>query len=471
MNIKFSFDETNVQVGFENQFVIKDMTEDTLVKILMLKGEKGDTVSGQWGTIIGNLTDQTDLKNALDSKASASDLNTTNSNVATNTGNIATNTGNIATNTAAIEENSEDIADLQTQVGTNTSDIADLTTQVGTNTGNIATNTSNIATNTGNIATNTSNIATNTSNIGSLSNLTTTDKTSLVNAVNEVNDPTKWVSVGSTAPTGGEKVWFAKSKNLFDINATPKRIEQCSISVSDNILNVTNNGSYCRTEWLIPTKSSNYIFSCNYSNPNNCSILVRIYKSDNSTIISQTTATTSASGSIALNFSTTEASVYIRIYSNSLSSANTGSVAFSNIQVEEGSTATTYEPYVETGINVDNELWYSKPKVLWTNSAPTSQFAGQTITINDDISNYKYYEILFFHGTDSGSWCMSTGKIPSNFKTRFTTPRHYLGYREVTITNTSAVFGNYIQYPTYGSSSGSVSNNAAAIPYQILGYK
>ena len=42
MEIKFTFDETNVQVGFENQFKIKDLTDKTLVKLLMLKGEKGD---------------------------------------------------------------------------------------------------------------------------------------------------------------------------------------------------------------------------------------------------------------------------------------------------------------------------------------------------------------------------------------------------------------------------------------------
>ena len=45
MNIKFNFDKTNVQVGFENQFVVKDLTDKTLVKILMLKGEKGDAGS------------------------------------------------------------------------------------------------------------------------------------------------------------------------------------------------------------------------------------------------------------------------------------------------------------------------------------------------------------------------------------------------------------------------------------------
>ena len=76
MNINFSFDEKNVQVGFENQFVVKDFTNKTLVKLLMLKGEKGDTVSAEWGNITGTLSSQTDLKNTLDSKVNANDLST-----------------------------------------------------------------------------------------------------------------------------------------------------------------------------------------------------------------------------------------------------------------------------------------------------------------------------------------------------------------------------------------------------------
>lgn len=41
------------------------------------KGEKGDTVSGEWGTIIGDLADQTDLVNALALKQNASNAVTT----------------------------------------------------------------------------------------------------------------------------------------------------------------------------------------------------------------------------------------------------------------------------------------------------------------------------------------------------------------------------------------------------------
>ena len=76
MNINFSFDEKNVQVGFENQFVVKDFTNKTLVKLLMLKGEKGDTANAEWGNITGSITNQTDLSNALNNKADTTDIPT-----------------------------------------------------------------------------------------------------------------------------------------------------------------------------------------------------------------------------------------------------------------------------------------------------------------------------------------------------------------------------------------------------------
>lgn len=64
MEVKVKFNDINV----------KEEKEKTLVKILMLKGEKGDTVSAEWGTITGNITDQTDLKNVLNSKANQSEV-------------------------------------------------------------------------------------------------------------------------------------------------------------------------------------------------------------------------------------------------------------------------------------------------------------------------------------------------------------------------------------------------------------
>ena len=59
-----------------DEFVVEDTTEKNNVKIYMLKGEKGDTVSAEWGTISGSITNQTDLSNALNNKADTTDIPT-----------------------------------------------------------------------------------------------------------------------------------------------------------------------------------------------------------------------------------------------------------------------------------------------------------------------------------------------------------------------------------------------------------
>lgn len=131
---------------------------------------------------------------------------------------------------------------------------------------------------------------------------------------------------------------------------------------------------------------------------------------------------------------------------------------------------------IDNSIVVNNQEWYSKPKVLWTNPNPTSIFASQTITLNDSLANYSYYEILYKTYKDENIG-YSTGKIPT-------------------------IWGTYI-YGIVNSSDGGVRNRMRAItinsptqievascslintkgdaytfpddnrliPYQILGYK
>lgn len=108
--------------------------------------------------------------------------------------------------------------------------------------------------------------------------------------------------------------------------------------------------------------------------------------------------------------------------------------------------------------------------VLWTNSSPLSEFAAQSITLSDSIANYKYYEIIYRHGTWTTKHS-STGKIPSNFDTELRYQSSYLFKRPVAnISGTSVEFNDAIYYATYGNSTETTSN-AMVIPYQILGYK
>ena len=71
--------------------------------------------------------------------------------------------------------------------------------------------------------------------VGDITSLTTTDKTSVVNAVNELNTPEKWVSVGATAPTDGTRVWFEYSRNIL-----PENLYMATRTL--NGITYTNNG-------------------------------------------------------------------------------------------------------------------------------------------------------------------------------------------------------------------------------------
>ena len=129
--------------------------------ILHLKDQNGRTLSsqyievdlGKWGRIYGTLADQTDLKDALDSKQP---MITSEAMLSSDLVDDTNHVHKFAT------------ADQLQQIATNTSNIATNTADIATNAGNIATNTADIATNAGNIATNTSNIATNTADIATI---------------------------------------------------------------------------------------------------------------------------------------------------------------------------------------------------------------------------------------------------------------------------------------------------------------
>lgn len=113
-----------------------------------------------------------------------------------------------------------------------------------------------------------------------------------------------------------------------------------------------------------------------------------------------------------------------------------------------------------------------KPDVLWTNSSPTSNFAGQTITLSKAIYNYTYYEVIYkFSASVSNDRMKSTGRIPVNCGAWMDISHYYNYYRSIDIpSGTSMVFSNGVRYNTYGNSTTN-NQNGYAIPYQVLGWK
>lgn len=144
------------------------------------------------------------------------------------------------------------------------------------------------------------------------------------------------------------------------------------------------------------------------------------------------------------------------------------------IQIEEGSEATTYEPYVVPSINVDGEEIYSVPKVLWTNPSPRTQFAGQTITLNDNMSNYKFIDFIYYDDVDANT--IHTNRI-YDYQTKarltafiFYSNNLYFRQREIQKSNDTQIAINnnqqfYINNPT------TTTQNNGCIPHQIIGYK
>lgn len=124
-----------------------------------------------------------------------------------------------------------------------------------------------------------------------------------------------------------------------------------------------------------------------------------------------------------------------------------------------------------------------KETTLWTNSAPTSNFASQTITLSDGISNYKFLKIRYRKNTtenvehqvlydvddvisqftsNAGAHYMGSIVERENSTPSYrTAARLYAMSNDTTMTISNAI---YIDNP-------STAQNAWAIPLEIIGVK
>ena len=123
---------------------------------------------------------------------------------------------------------------------------------------------------------------------------------------------------------------------------------------------------------------------------------------------------------------------------------------------------------VETD-SINNSLNGLIATTLWTNASPTSAFVAQTVSLSDNISHYKYYEIIDL-GANNQTHAYSTGRIPINYVTRLGITSALAIYREVTsISGTNIVFALAKSYSVYGD--GESTSSANAVPIEVIGYK
>lgn len=101
---------------------------------------------------------------------------------------------------------------------------------------------------------------------------------------------------------------------------------------------------------------------------------------------------------------------------------------------------------------------------LWTNSSPTSSFVAQTITLNETLDNYAYYEILF-RQSSSNARLYNTGKIPVGSGTILSYMTSSNCYRPTS----TAVSGTTITFEAGRVDSNN--DNSVVIPISVYGYK
>ena len=91
MDVKVNFkDGLLATISLDNRYIVRDETKDNIVRILMLKGEKGDS-GGTWGEIDGNIASQVDLQNALSAKADVASIPTKTSQLSNDSGFVVDN--------------------------------------------------------------------------------------------------------------------------------------------------------------------------------------------------------------------------------------------------------------------------------------------------------------------------------------------------------------------------------------------
>ena len=121
---------------------------------------------------------------------------------------------------------------------------------------------------------------------------------------------------------------------------------------------------------------------------------------------------------------------------------------------------------------------------LWTNSAPSSDFAAQDVTLSDNINNYKYIKITAI--LNNGGWSnvvsSHTIEVSEFVKSLSNTSGYINAITGRHLENSIIYYVRYAQYKgnttvNFGScimvtgTSSAAARNQAMIPTQIVGLK
>lgn len=159
------------------------------------------------------------------------------------------------------------------------------------------------------------------------------------------------IVVKSEQPTTNEKVWFAKSKNLFDKNNI--YVLNAYITTENGVI---TSDSTSKTVYIKIKPSITYTVSkiaserfkiATYSS-------LPIIGSTSNNVVGDNSAT-----SLTITSGTNDNYLAVWLYYSSGDTATFQQI-IDTLQIEEGSTATSYEPYITPSINVDGDEIYNQ---------------------------------------------------------------------------------------------------------------
>ena len=111
--------------------------------------------------------------------------------------------------------------------------------------------------------------------------------------------------------------------------------------------------------------------------------------------------------------------------------------------------------------NIPEEI-KNQSKIIWTNSNPTTAFPSQTVNLDESLSGYDFYEILFGQSNTTNR-IMTSGKIPVGYGTILN------GFDGRYRATSEIVSGNTINFEDNRTSG--IINNDETIPMYVIGHK
>ena len=283
------------------------------------------------------------------------------------------------------------------------------------------------------------------------------------------------IAIGSTNPYN-QRTWFKQGKNLFGnyviVNGW----------IHENTMRVNySNGN--RMAFIPCQPNTTYtvsrsVITSSFRVGDYTSIPQMTGSNVDSTLtkqcIEQDTATT-------ITYTTSSSAKYLIVHYGNVSVDTNINDSLASIQVELGTTATSYEAYVNPSIIIDDRIMYSKEKLysttLWENASGTHE----SFTLNDDIKNYDEIEITF----GRSSWTSMKQKLKCIPASSGTTPCGLTAMYPAS-NNTALIVANAIlEIGSNGTSanfprmtSGSITSSGYAVEsgtylnvYKVVGYK